>query len=208
LHDSTGQNLTALAANLDEVHRSILSSNRKERKLLSESLKLAEECIREVRTVSYLLHPPMLDATGPEDAVRHYVSGFSKRTGIHVDVQFSTQFKRLMPNVELALFRVLQESFANIQRHSNSKEVEVCLERNAEKITMEIRDKGHGTSVGNLKQKGRYRFEVGVSIASMQERLKSIGGDLEIVTGSSGTTVRATLLAGVQEDAKAAHSGS
>ena len=115
LHDSTGQNLVALATILSQLHAHIPSSGRKLRKLASHCQSLADQCIREVRTLSYLLHPPMLDEAGLDDAIRHYVDGFSERTGIEVKSQISPLFGRMPPDVELALFRVVQESLTNIQ---------------------------------------------------------------------------------------------
>src|ERR1700704_2052381 len=120
LHDSTGQELVALATTLSQLHASIPSSSRKLRKLASQSIALADQCIRDIRTLSYLLHPPMLDEAGLEDAIRHYASGFTHRTGIDVQLEMSPRLGRMKPDVELALFRVVQESLTNIQRHSGS----------------------------------------------------------------------------------------
>ena len=193
LHDSTGQDLVALATTLSQLHASIPSSGRKLRKLASECLALAEQCIREVRTLSYLLHPPMLDEAGLEDAFRHYVKGFAERTGIAVELEISPRLERMKPGVELALFRVVQESLTNIQRHSGSLQAKIRIERDPRKITLEISDKGRGIP-GNLRrQNGKSSFGLGVGIPSMHERVKVIGGQLDIESSSSGTTVRATI---------------
>jgi PAS domain S-box-containing protein len=193
LHDSTGQDLVALATTLSQLHASIPSSGRKLRKLASECLALAEQCIREVRTLSYLLHPPMLDEAGLEDAFRHYVKGFAERTGIAVELEISPRLERMKPGVELALFRVVQESLTNIQRHSGSLQAKIRIERDPRKITLEISDKGRGIP-GNLRrQNGKSSFGLGVGIPSMHERVKIIGGQLDIESSSSGTTVRATI---------------
>jgi PAS domain S-box-containing protein len=190
LHDSTGQNLAALKLALGQIYSSISPSSPAVRKLISESEALADQAIQEIRTLSYVLHPPMLDEAGLETSIRLYVDGFAKRTGIRVDLEVSTSFGRLKPDVELALFRVMQESLTNIQRHSGSTQAKIRLDRNADEVFLEISDTGHAKSGGTLP------FEVGVGISSMQERVKHIGGQLAIESGGRATTVRVTLPAG------------
>src|SRR5258708_7259834 len=193
LHDSTGQDLVALATTLSQLQPSIPSSSRKLRKLASESHALAHRCVREVRTLSYLLHPPMLDEAGLEDAIFHYVDGFIGRTGIKVALVVSPHFGRMTPDVEMALFRVVQESLTNIQRHSGSSQARIRIGRDPGKITLEISDKGSGIP-GNLRtQNGKLSFGLGVGIPSMQERVALIGGQLDIESSSGGTTVRVTI---------------
>jgi two-component system NarL family sensor kinase len=193
LHDSTGQNLVALATTLGQLHASIPSPNRKLSKLFSECQALADQCIREVRTLSYLLHPPMLDEAGLEDAIRHYLAGFAKRSGVRVELKVSPRFGRIPRDVELTLFRVVQESLTNIQRHSGSLQAEIRIDRKPEKVTLEVRDKGHGISSREQKQTGAFPRRLGVGIPSMHERVKQIGGRLDIESSSSGTTVRVTI---------------
>ena len=193
LHDSTGQDLVALALTLRQLHASLPPSSRKLRKLVSGCQAVADQCIREVRTVSYLLHPPMLDEAGLEDAIRHYVDGFAKRSGIQVELEVSPRFGRISQNVELNLFRVVQESLINIQRHSGSRKALIRLDRNSEKVTLEVRDKGRGIPGSERKQTGAFPFEVGVGIPSMHERVKQIGGLLEIDSNIHGTAVRVTI---------------
>jgi PAS domain S-box-containing protein len=193
LHDSTGQDLVALATALGQLHVSIPSSSRKLRKLASQCQALADQCIREVRTLSYLLHPPMLDEAGLEDAIRHYAGGFRKRTGIAVELEISRHLGRMKPHVELALFRVVQESLTNIQRHSGSPQAKIRIERGPGKVTLEIGDKGSGISGSLRRRKGQMPFGLGVGIPSMRERVTPIGGQLDIESSSSGTTVRVTI---------------
>jgi PAS domain S-box-containing protein len=193
LHDSTGQDLVALSTTLSQLHDSIPSSGRKLRKLAAQCQALADQCIRGVRTLSYLLHPPMLDEAGLEDAIRHYASGFRERTGIEVEVEISPRVARLTPDVEVALFRVVQESLTNIQRHSGSSQAKIRIERYPGKITLEISDKGSGIPRNLRRQNGKLSFGLGVGIPSMHERVKLIGGLLEIESSSSGTTVRVTI---------------
>jgi len=193
LHDSTGQDLVALTTYLSELRGSIPPSSRKLRKLASQCKALANHCIREVRTLSYLLHPPMLDEAGLEDAIRHYVGGFTKRTGIVVELEISPRLGRMDPHVELALFRVVQESLTNIQRHSGSPQAKIRIERAPGKVTLEISDKGSGISGGLRRRNGKIPFVLGVGIPSMRQRLTAIGGQLDIESSSGGTTVRVTI---------------
>lgn len=191
LHDSTGQNLVVLATSLAQLQVSIPSTSRKSRKLVSESQALADQCIREVRTLSYLLHPPMLDEAGLEDAICLYAEGFTKRSGIQVQLEVSPQLGRFDRDVELTLFRVVQESLTNIRRHSGSLQAKIRIGRDPGKITLEISDQGSGIS-GN-QQNGRSPLGLGVGIASMQERVKLIGGRLDIESSCCGTLVRVTV---------------
>jgi signal transduction histidine kinase len=193
LHDSTGQDLVALATALSQLHSSVPTPNRKLRKLASQCQALADQCIREVRTLSYLLYPPMLDESGLEDAIRHYMGGFTERTGIEVELEISPRLGRLKPHVELALFRIVQESLTNIQRHSGSHEAKIRIERDEEKITLEIADKGSGITGSLRRLNGKIPVGLGVGIPSMHERATQIGGQLAIESSKRGTTVRVTI---------------
>jgi len=135
----------------------------------------------------------MLDEAGLEDAIRHYVDGFTKRSGIHVELEVSPRIGRMAPDVELALFRVVQESLTNIHRHSGSLKAKIRIHRNLDHLTLEISDRGRGASGSVPRRNGKAPFEVGVGIPSMQERVKLIGGRLDIESSSRGTTVRVTL---------------
>jgi len=135
----------------------------------------------------------MLDEAGLEDAIRHYASGFTQRTGIDVQLEMSPRLGRMKPDVELALFRVVQESLTNIQRHSGSAQAQIRIECDSEKLTVEISDQGTGIS-GNLRRRnGKLSVGLGVGIPSIQERVKLIGGQLDIESSQSGTTVRVTI---------------
>ncbi len=191
LHDSTGQDLVALATMLAQLRASIPSREQKSRKLLSECKTLADRCIREVRTLSYLLHPPVLDDAGLEDAIRDYVKGFTKRSGIQVELDLSPHLGRMTRDVELALFRVVQESLTNIHRHSGSPQAKIRVDCNSN-LTLEISDFGPGASASAVRGKEE-QLEVGVGIPSMQERVKLIGGHLHVDFGGHGTTVHVTL---------------
>jgi PAS domain S-box-containing protein len=188
LHDTTGQDLVALSAMLSQLHDSLPQTNRKFRNFAAQSLALAERSVRDIRTLSYVLYPPMLDKTGLEDAIQHYLQGFAERTNIDVKLQISPQFGRLSGEIELALFRVVQESLTNIQRHSGSFTAEIRLLRDRGKILLEVLDKGRGiptdqSQPGSMKE--------GVGIPSMRERVKRIGGELQVEFRSErGTIVR------------------
>jgi len=189
LHDSTGQNLVALATMLGQLRSTVRSTERNARRLISECKALADRCIREVRTLSYLLHPPMLEEAGLGDAIREYVMGFSKRSGIRVTLELSSHIGRMTRDVELALFRVVQEGLTNIQRHSGSRQANIRIDRNAN-FTLEISDEGRGIRSGRPKRKDRTGFQYGVGIPSMQERVKLIGGQLEVDSSNRGTSLR------------------
>lgn len=199
LHDATGQNLVALSSTLGHLHGSIPSARRRLRKDILQCQELADLCIREVRTLSYVLHPPMLDEAGLEDAIRHYASGFSERTGIRVKLEISPNFGRLLQEEEMALFRVMQESLINIQRHSGSLSATIMLDRTAKGVVLHISDQGRGMQGNGKRYIKNTCFAGGVGIQSMRERMKQVRGHLEIDSSASGTTVRATVAAHEQE---------
>lgn len=193
LHDSTGQDLVALATSCDRLRKTIPSSCRKGRKLAAQCEAVAERCLREVRTLSYLLHPPMLDEAGLEDAIRHFALGFGARTGIAVDLDISPQFGRLPEDVELSLFRVVQEGLTNIQRHSGSFTATISLRRDADRITLHVGDTGRGISGTVRKSEAGHFLLAGVGIPSMEERVKRVGGQLRVESSASGTKVLVTV---------------
>lgn len=193
LHDTTGQDLVALAATLSQLHDAIPSTNRKCRKLLAQCQGVSARSLREVRTLSYLLHPPMLDESGLEDAVHVFAEGYEARTGIHVELEISPHFGRLPEGIELALFRVVQESLVNIQRHSGSFTAKIELNHEPEEVCLNVSDTGHGIASSQGKQNGRLPLHLGVGIPSMEERVKQVGGRLQIDSTDSGTTVRVTV---------------
>lgn len=193
LHDSTGQNLVVLKTNLSLLQNSLPPSARKLRAFASACQHLAEQCIREVRTLSYLLHPPMLEEAGLPDAIRHFLNGFSERSGIRVELQVSPRFGRLNKEVELALFIVVQESLTNIHKHSGRQMARVVLDRSLDVVTVEITDIGREDAEQWPETGSTTGFPAGVGISSMKERTSLIGGRLEISSTGSGTTVRVTV---------------
>jgi two-component system NarL family sensor kinase len=190
LHDSAGQYLAALQMNLDTLNENIPATSSDIRLKLSESLALVHQCSAEIRTVSYLLHPPLLEDTGLIPTIRWFVEGFAKRSGIDVTVDIQSEFGRQKADIELALFRVVQECLTNIHRHSASKTAFICIGSSADRLTVEIKDRGTGMSPDKLSGDGRGS---GVGIAGMSERIGELGGTLTISSDSSGTVVMASI---------------
>jgi len=196
LHDSVGQYLTALKIDLSKLAdfelNPGLSTNRK-RECLSECLHLVEVCLNETRTLSHLLHPPLLDEAGLISAMHWYIEGFSKRSGIHVNCSLPTSPVRLPGYLELALFRTLQESLTNIYRHSGSKTVEVRFAVASHEATLRIQDRGRGLKPELLRQFQEHGTGVGIGLAGIRERMMELEGHLTLESDANGTIVTATL---------------
>jgi two-component system, NarL family, sensor kinase len=190
LHDSTGQTLAALKISISSLEEKC-NQNSSTLSLMSEVAALADQAIEEIRTVSYLLHPPLLDEVGFPCAAEWYIQGFAKRSGINVTLEFATAGERLPMGIETALFRVLQESLTNVHRHSAAERVSVRFQREAEAAILEIRDFGRGIPAERLAQLREVRAETGVGLAGMRERLNELKGKLQIESDSHGTSLRA-----------------
>jgi len=206
LHDATGQDLVALATMLGRLRAFLPSKDRKSRRFLSECKTLANECIREVRTLSYVLHPPVLDQEGLEDAIRDYALGFAIRSGIQVELELSPRLERLSREVELSLFRVVQESLTNVQRHSGSRQARIRIQCDSD-LTLEISDDGPEASACVPRGNEKPRFKFGVGILSMRERVNLIGGRLDIDSTNKGTTIRVRIPLQGSAREKTSHSG-
>jgi PAS domain S-box-containing protein len=195
LHDSIGQCLTAIKMNLDTLDHNVskASLDLRTAKALSEALSLAEQCSSDTRTISYLLHPPLLDERGLASAIRWYADGFAQRSGIRLSMDLPSDDTRLPQPVETALFRIVQESLTNIHRHSGSTMAEIRLLTDAESVVLEVRDEGRGMPAASLRRCNGSGRMVGVGIAGMRERVRQFGGKLEILSDAQGTRVRATL---------------
>ena len=190
LHDSTGQTLTALKMSLADLEKRI-QQDQSTSGILCDIAALADQALQEIRTTSYLLHPPLLDEVGFAAAAQWYVEGFAERSGIKASLNFEIEFERLPIAIETALFRVLQESLTNAHRHSGTSEVSIRLQRRAEAVILEITDSGCGIPAALLRRLRKTDSETGVGLAGMRERLNELNGKLEIHSDSHGTSVRA-----------------
>jgi PAS domain S-box-containing protein len=194
LHDETAQNLYGISVNLAKLSR-LNWEPAEAKQLIDECESLGNATLQEIRTLSYLLHPPLLDEAGLVSALQWYVQGFSKRSGIYVDV-FAHPIDRLSQEIELALFRIVQESLTNVRRHSGSETVSIRLENKSDEICLEIRDRGHGLGTSKAASEANHAeefIEIGVGIPGMQQRLRQLGGRLEINSNGEGTTITAVV---------------
>ena len=191
LHDSSGQALAALSMCLSMVEREKDKLSERAGRNLSDALRLVRELSQEIRTMSHILHPPLLDEAGLESALRWFVEGFAQRSGINVDLELSPDLGRLSKEMEIAIFRVVQESLANVHRHSGSKTAQVCVGRDAQKVTLAICDQGHGLTADPNVTNGP--AVPGVGIQGMRERIRQLGGSFEIHSTEGGTDVRAEI---------------
>jgi signal transduction histidine kinase len=192
LHDSTSQILAAVSIGLERARRSLERGAAEEAEgVLLENADLVAQVTREIRTLSFLLHPPVLDDLGLEYALPWYVKGFSGRSGIPVSVDVPRELGRLPAQVELTLYRTIQEALANVRHHSGSRNASVLLTRERDTIALEIADNGRGFDAGADTASGA--GALGVGIAGMRERVRQLGGVMEIQSGEGGTTIRVAL---------------
>ena len=185
LHDSLGQYLSLAKMNLARYLREPGKSDQ----MVNEAIDLLDKSIAETRTISYLLHPPLLDDMGLLFAVRWYLEGFSERSGIQVNIDVPEDPGRLPLPTEMALFRVLQECLANIHRHSGSRRADVSIMLSASESVMRIRDYGKGIPHEMLAEFQATGGRVGVGLAGMRERVREQGGHLDIESNGDGTTI-------------------
>jgi signal transduction histidine kinase len=190
LHDSTGQLLVALTMNLAQLKSEQTWLNPGAEALIDDTTNMVDEMSRQLRTMSYLLHPPLLEEAGLLSAVEWYVNGFSTRSAVQVTMECS-DLGRLPGQLEITLFRLIQESLTNIHRHSGSKTALVRLKRNDKSVTLEVVDRGNGFSFPRAAEDTLPR--AGVGIAGMKERVRRFGGTLDISSSTTGTTVKASL---------------
>jgi len=188
LHDSTAQSIAAMCMNLGVVSESASLLDRQAQKALTECLEIGEQCIRELRTFSYLLHPPVLDDMGLSSALKWYVEGFVHRSRIEVALDIAADLGRLSRELELTLFRVVQESLTNIHRHSGSRTATIRIVRYPKDVLLQVRDYGCGIAGASGNTNGTLTHE-GVGIAGMRERVRQIGGHLRIHSRPGGTDV-------------------
>jgi PAS domain S-box-containing protein len=193
LHDTTAQGLAALALNLSQLQRLDLSKREEFDQILNESLALAERSGQEVRTLSYLLHPPELDLLGLPGTIREYAAGVNRRSGLQVEVEADPDFGRLPREMEIALFRIVQESLGNVLRHARSDMASIRLAREPNEITLQVSDRGRGISAEKLAELNQLQSGAGVGFTGMRERLNPFNGKLTVESGPDGTCVRASV---------------
>jgi signal transduction histidine kinase len=190
LHDSVGQLLAAISMNISIVLSQSRNLDAMGQRAVSENSNLVQEVTREIRTISHLLHPPLLDVAGLVSALHWYVDGFSERSNIKVALDIPPDFARLPDEMELAIFRIVQECLTNIHRHSGSPTATLRIKNDAGRLLVQIEDKGKGIPADKqmeLITSGR----TGVGFGGMRERLRQLGGTLEIQSEGEGTTVTA-----------------
>jgi PAS domain S-box-containing protein len=191
LHDSAGQTLAALGMNLARLAEDA-KNNPAQAKGIADAESLVEHLSREIRTTSYLLHPPLLDESGLASALNWYVQGLKERSGLDVDLRIPEKFDRLPADTELVIFRIVQESLTNVHRHSGSKSASIRVAREADKIIVEVQDQGRGIppeKLAEIQSQGS-----GVGISGMRERLRHFNGELIVESKGKGTKIVATLL--------------
>ncbi len=190
LHDSVGQLLAALGMNMAVVQRQADKLDAGGARAISENAAMLDQISSEIRTISHLLHPPLLDAAGLASALRWYVDGFSERSKIQVDLQIPNEFRRMSDELEIAIFRMVQECLTNIHRHSGGASAVIRAHEENDQVFIEVEDTGKGIPIEKqieLSSAGR----TGVGFRGMRERLRQLGGTLEIRSGEAGTMVTA-----------------
>jgi PAS domain S-box-containing protein len=192
LHDSVGQLLAAIGMNISVVQLQAHKLDAEAARAVSENAMLVEQVSREIRTISHLLHPPLLDVAGLVSALRWYVDGFSERSKIKVELDIPAGFGRLPDEVEIAIFRIVQECLTNIHRHSGSDSATIALAKENDSLTVQVKDNGKGIpreKQRDLLESGR----AGIGFGGMRERLRQLHGSLDIPSEGRGTTVIAKL---------------
>jgi signal transduction histidine kinase len=193
LHDSMGQRLAALVMNLDLLQSGEEVLAPRSRRALVEGRSLAEQCVQEVRTLAYLLYPPLFDEMGLVKAVRWYVDGFVKRSRIHVVLSVG-DIGRLPRPVEMALFRIVQESLTNVHRHASASVASIRLATTGETVTLDIEDRGNDLRGDRTNQNNVLVPEaLGVGIQGMRERIRQLAGTFDIEFTGEGTTVHVSV---------------
>jgi len=188
LHDGIGQDMAAMKMNLARIARERVTLSAGAGRALDENCQLIEEASQQIRTMSHLLHPPLLDEVGIESALRWYVEGFAERSKIKVRMELTPGFGDELPrDLALSLFRIVQESLTNIHRHSGSPTATIRVERSPSEIVLRVEDEGHGISAEQREK--IYSGEGGVGFRGMQERVRQFGGRLDIESSQRGTRV-------------------
>jgi signal transduction histidine kinase len=193
LHDSAGQDLAAIEMNLTFLMREDSPRTVSEASYVSDALEAVRHCTSEIRTLSYLLHPPLLDEFGLRSALAHFAEGFSQRSGIRIELDIPQDLGRFGTKIETAMFRVVQQSLANIHRHSGAFTAEIQIEADAEQISVQVRDQGRGIPPEIVTRINSSNQIVGIGIAGMRERINGLGGRFHVRSGEDGTIVEVSL---------------
>ncbi len=193
LHDSVGQLLAAASMNGEVVQAESHKLSPKAAKCLAENAGITEEIIRQIRTISYLLHPPLLDEFGLASALHSYVQGFSERSKVAVRLHLPSELERLPNEMELSIFRMVQECLTNIHRHAASPTATIRMKKDDGHLTIEIEDAGNGIPP-EKRMALESSVQTGVGLRGVRERLRRLGGTLEIHSNGKGTRVADTLL--------------
>ena len=191
LHDSVGQLLAAISMNQSMLSSESEKLSEENAKCLIENIGMVEEVSRQIRTISYLLHPPMLDEAGLGPALRTYIDGFSKRSRIAVHLEITPECGRLQHEIEISVFRLVQECLTNVHRHSGSPTAEIRLIRQPTLLRIEVEDAGKGLPSQNVAW--GVSSHNGVGFLGMRERLRILGGTLDIRSNAAGTRVTAVI---------------
>jgi signal transduction histidine kinase len=200
LHETAVQSMAALKMMLGRIANLIPKSNKQARLLARSTTEIADEIIREVRTISHLMHPPLLDEGGLYPALHWYARGFSERCGIEANLQMEEEFGRLPRDTEIAIFRVVQEALTNVYKHSGSPDAIIRVLRVNSDVRVEVEDHGRGMQVISGSPGGK-DVQLGVGTAGMRERIAQLNGVFEIKSvPARGTIVRAILAAPVHQE--------
>lgn len=191
LHDSVGQLLAAISMNHATVESESQKLSARAAQCLQENAGMVEEVSKQIRTISYLLHPPLLDEAGLEPALRCFADGFAKRSNIAVSLQISPNLSRLPQEAELCIFRVVQEGLTNVHRHSGSRTAALRVTREKTYVRVEIEDAGKG--IPSPTSRLGSSMQSGVGVLGMRERLRNLGGTLDIRSNHEGTLLTAVL---------------
>jgi signal transduction histidine kinase len=190
LHDSVGQLLAAISMNIGIVHAQSHKLDSMGSRAVSDNAMLVEQVSREIRTISHLLHPPLLDMAGLASAIRWYVDGFSERSHIKVDLEIPADFGRLPAEIEIAVYRIVQECLTNIHRHSGSPTALIRIRQEGNQFMVQVQDRGKG--IPKAKQLELITSSRGgVGFGGMRERVNLLGGTLEIQSEDTGTIISA-----------------
>ena len=193
LHDSVGQLVAALGMNNGLALREAEKVGLETSGVLRQNAQLVDQLSKEIRTISHLLHPPLLDEVGLMPAIKSFAGGFAERSDVKVDVELSPEIGRLSPNVEISIFRIVQECLTNVYRHSGSKTAGIKIWPSEEKLLMvQVCDEGRGIPL-EYRLSMSLGTNLGVGLSGMRERVRELGGTLEVQSDENGTTVTAAL---------------